>query len=527
MFIKPIIKSSLMLLLFLSINGMAASKVIVKTTNSLRSKTMSTSSLFSNDSVLNVRGVTIKKASKGISASFLNQTSTWVLSIKDDASVDEFIEEAKLNSTVIYAEPVYPVEVFSTPNDPYYNDQYYLKVNELQKIVDLVPVNETIVAVLDTGVDVRHLDIETSIYINTNDPINGIDDDSNGIIDDYNGANFTGFSDGESVSSSLDEHGHGTHIAGIIAAQSNNSEGITGLNSKAKILNVRFLDQFGRGNQLDAAAAIIYAVDQGAQIINCSWGYFKSNTILKEAVEYAIENGVIVVAAIGNSNTNLEEYPASYDGVYSIGSVGSDNTRSYFSSFGDHLDFQFYGESLVSPVLNDAYGFKSGTSQSSAVMTGVISKFLSMDPTLSSSTIYNALLNSSSLQSSKSYKNGYGTIDINTLIPLLGFNSLTIQEVTTVESSIFTLNTVMNFPNPIPSSGTTFGFETDTANLDFTIRVFNLLGGLEKKIEGLTTDGYNRVTWVPSGMFSGTYVYLLEVSSTQKSKTKRGKLSIL
>ncbi|RAP35067.1 hypothetical protein DID80_06895 [Candidatus Marinamargulisbacteria bacterium SCGC AAA071-K20] len=524
---KKIIGGVLILLLSCTVISASPIKVIIKISNQVRGKTFSNSSLFSNNSITQINEFSLDFKTNSVNQSLVNQDTTFLIDLKDDTQLDTFIEEAKHFENVIYVEPVYPVSVFSGTNDPFYNKQYYLSKDKLQHIVDLEPIHEIIVAVLDTGVDVRHLDLEESIYINENDPINGIDDDGNGLIDDYNGANFLGKSEGLGITSSLDLHGHGTHISGIIAAQSNNAEGITGLNSKAKILNVRFLNQFGRGNQVDAAAAIVYATNAGAKVINCSWGYFQANTILEDAINYALSKDVIIIAAIGNTNTNLKEYPAAFEGVISIGSVGEENKRSSFSSFGDHLDFQLCGESIYSPILNDKYGYKSGTSQSAAIMTGMVSKFLSINPLLNQTIIFDAFVVSSSLKDQKSYKEGYGTIDIQKLVPLLTGQELQLLENEITESKTFTLNRVMNYPNPVPSSGTTFGFETDTIDLTYTLRVFNLLGGLETKFQGRTVNGYNKVEWTPSRLFSGTYLYLLDVSSQTKSKTKRGKLSIL
>ena len=523
MLIRVLSKCLIILLFFVSTSALAANQLIIKAKNNLRFKQFNTSSVFSQPEIINIREFNLMP-NQPINSKLVDDERTYIITLDDQADLETILQRANQSSEIVYVEPVYPVEVFSIPNDPYFTNQYYLTEKGYQNIVDLESKDNVLVAVIDTGVDVRHLDLEQAIYINENDPVNGMDDDNNGVVDDYNGVSFQGYSENIEASSSIDQHGHGTHIAGIIAAQKNNQEGITGFNDRAKILNIRFLDEYGRGNQVDGAAAIIYAVNAGAKIINCSWGYFKKNTILEEAIQYALDRNVIVVAAIGNSNTTLKEYPSAFEGVIAVGSIDKKEQRSFYTSFGDHLDFLMYGEDLISPIINDQYDYKSGTSQAAAILTGVISKLLSVDSSLSKTEIMNALIASSSNNGQKTLKEGYGIIDGNQIAKNLFPNQI-LPDGDNAES--FSLSRVMNYPNPIRDQGTIFGFETDTENLNYTIRIFNLFGKLEKKIDGQTISGYNKVAWTPNNLFSGTYFYVVELHSNRTKKRKKGKLSIL
>ncbi|PIR94733.1 hypothetical protein COT95_02590, partial [Candidatus Falkowbacteria bacterium CG10_big_fil_rev_8_21_14_0_10_37_6] len=195
-----------------------------------------------------------------------------------------------------------------TPNDPYYNEQWYLdKIGAPQAwgIKNTSP--NVIVAVLDTGVDINHPDLEANIWINNGEIAdNGIDDDNNGYIDDINGWDFyDDIADPKpKFTQGFSEIGlnHGTIVAGIIAAEGNNNFGITGVTWSAKIMPLKVLSDSGEGDTGDVIQAIDYAIDNGADIINLSFvgGIFEKS--LEEAIRRAYDAGVIVVAAAGNED---------------------------------------------------------------------------------------------------------------------------------------------------------------------------------------------------------------------------------
>ena len=157
----------------------------------------------------------------------------------------------------------------------------------------------------------KHPDLAPNAWVNPGDPLNGKDDDGDGFNDDVNGADFlNGDADPD------DDGGHGTHVAGIIGAQGNNSVGIAGVNWEAQIMGLKFLDGNGEGNTADAANAIDFAVDHGARVINASWGGPAFSMALYSAIRRANEHGVLFVAAAGNDGVNADsspDYPAAFD----------------------------------------------------------------------------------------------------------------------------------------------------------------------------------------------------------------------
>ena len=156
------------------------------------------------------------------------------------------------------------------------------------------------VAVLDTGVDTDHKDLKANLWRNEKEkPGNGKDDDHNGYVDDDRGVDLV-----DKRGSGVDRQGHGTHVAGIIGAIANNGRGVSGLCWKSPIISVGFMDKEGRGYSGDAAEGIIYAVDQGAHVINASYGMTQPTDVERDAIAYAAAHDTLIVAAAGNNDQN-------------------------------------------------------------------------------------------------------------------------------------------------------------------------------------------------------------------------------
>ena len=479
---------------------------------------------------LNTRALPIPRSGPGFKATSA-QTSWFIVTFSPTSDIKALAQTYEQEQWIDAAEPNYWVYASSEPTDPLYGHQTYITQSDLKALYEISASHDVIVGILDSGIDYTHADLLDAIYHNTADPVNGIDDDGNGLIDDEMGYNFYQFSLGAGNANPMDIFGHGTHIAGIIGATAGNHKGIAGLNPKAKLLNVAFINRNGIGTQSDAAFAVRYAVDQGARILNCSWGYSSYNTILREAIEYAIEKGAIIIAAGGNSNTSDPEYPAGFDQVWGVASINTDYTRSTFSNWGNHILFSEFGKTIYSTIPN-GYGYKSGTSQSAAVLSGIVSKILSYNPNLTRDQIQTILRQSSSL-ASKDNDLGYGYIKASSLAESLGeptSNPTTSLPNPGITTSELTLNSVLNFPNPFGLSGTQFGFESN-GSADVTIKVFNLNGQLQKQLQMTAATGYNTVSWNGKGdlgqtLANGTYLYLLTAKGTEKTILKKGKLTI-
>ncbi|MBI4052356.1 MAG: S8 family serine peptidase, partial [Elusimicrobia bacterium] len=239
------------------------------------------------------------------------------------------------------------------PNDPYFSSynswgQDYRDMWGLEKInaegawgVFKSPKDigkGVVVAVSDTGVDYNHPDIATNIWKNPGEiPGNGIDDDGNGFIDDDKGWDFVTcntyddfgciFKDPDN--DPLDEHGHGTHVAGTISAASHNGIGITGIAWQSKIMPVRGLNKHGSGYYSELINGVLYAVENGADVINMSWGGYYPSGIpdpMQDVVDYAHSLGVVLVVAAGNSGADVSYFtPAKFDNVIKVGASNHDD----------------------------------------------------------------------------------------------------------------------------------------------------------------------------------------------------------
>jgi subtilisin family serine protease len=236
----------------------------------------------------------------------------------------------------------------------------------------------TRVAVVDTGIDITHVDLAANIWVN-NDPINGIDDDNNGFIDDRNGWDFhhndrTVYDFGSCGPEAADAHG--THVAGTIGAVGNNSTGVTGVNWTVTLMPLKFID-CDSGFDSNAIKAIEYAVDNGADVINASWGSTDDDALLEDAIEAAGDAGLLFVAATGNDGVDMDDtpfFPASHplDNLIAVAATDNDDDLWEFSNFGGQTDLAAPGVRIRSTFPEDLYAVASGTSMATPHVTGAL-----------------------------------------------------------------------------------------------------------------------------------------------------------
>lgn len=319
---------------------------------------------------------------------------------------------------VEYAEPNYRVHKAQTlTNDPLFEHQWGLR-NTAQIVAGVSGVSGAdisasmawdqhkagaIVAVVDTGVDYNHPDLAANIWSNPNEITgNGIDDDHNGYIDDIRGWNFAGRNNNPMDD---DVDGHGSHVAGIIAAVGNNGIGVSGVNWSAPIMPLKFLDHNGDGTIADAAEAIIYAANHGARVINASYTYPQycgtdtESITEREAIAYAGTKNAILVAAAGNFRCDTDRY-SSYPGGYALDnllSVGASDQKdgivADFSNYGARTVHLFApGDNILSTVRADlmgstshllGYDYLSGTSMAAPMVSGALALLRGYRPDLS------------------------------------------------------------------------------------------------------------------------------------------------
>jgi len=290
-------------------------------------------------------------------------------------------------SEVEWAEPIYLRTILHTPNDPKFNSQYALTKVQAQSAWDISKGNSNIIiAIVDSGVDWNHEDLVANIWQN-NDPINGLDDDQNGFVDDIRGWDFGGLDGNADNNPVEDSPTHGTHVAGIAAAVTNNSLGVAGLGYNLTIMPVKTSrNDYGDDIIAYGYEGIIYAVDNGANIINCSWGGFGFSNAEQVVIDYAINKGCVIVCAAGNEGINDVIFPAAYNGVLSVGNTDQNDTKSFSSNFGKDLDVCAPGSGIYSTWQGSTspYTYLSGTSMASPLVAGlaglVIDKFPNYTP---------------------------------------------------------------------------------------------------------------------------------------------------
>lgn len=246
-----------------------------------------------------------------------------------------------------------------------------------------------VVAVIDAGIKSNHPDIKERLWHNRLEiPANGIDDDNNGYTDDTLGWNMP--SDTNNIE---DDHGHGSHVAGIIGASVNNVTGMAGVDQHCRLMVLKAIDQTGFIAYSWMTEAIYYAVDNGARVINISAGGLSSSNIVQDAITYAVGKKVTVLAAMMNSGMDQKFYPAACTGVIAVGATDAEDKRASFSTFGNHISVCAPGHQIysLSHLYDTAYVMMSGTSMATPCVAGVAALLLAQDSTRTPAQIKNLL----------------------------------------------------------------------------------------------------------------------------------------
>ncbi|MBN1796696.1 MAG: S8 family serine peptidase [Sedimentisphaerales bacterium] len=346
----------------------------------------------------------------------------YILELVEGQDLAAALAACKQDPAVEYAELNYILHEHMTPDDTHFSIQWPLentgqmypesgKYNhppgEYDADIDMPDAwdiftgsADIVVAVIDTGVDYNHRDINDNMWVNQAELSGtaGLDDDLNGYIDDVYGYDFYN-RDGDP----MDDRGHGTHCAGTIAAETNNLQDIAGMCWQAKIMAVKFLGSGGYGSTSNAVKSFYYAVANGAEVTSNSWGGGPYSETLEEAIEYATSQGVIVVAAAGNDDTNVPEYPANYTEAIAVAATNSNDDKASFSNFGDWVDLAAPGvdilslrSSLASSYFGTPYDdytvILSGTSMACPHVSGACALLIGVNPTLTRDEVYDLLM---------------------------------------------------------------------------------------------------------------------------------------
>jgi thermitase len=269
-------------------------------------------------------------------------------------------------------------------NDPAISQAWGLKKSDAARAWSVSHGSrDIVVAVIDTGIDVNHEDLNKNLWRNPGESgkdslgrdkaLNGVDDDGNGFIDDVYGWNFV------SMNNRLDDnHGHGTHIAGIIGAEGGNKKGIIGITPEVSLMILKYYDPkvAGTDNLKNTVAAIRYAVKMGANIINYSGGGTEFSQDEHDAIQEAEKKGILFVAAAGNERSNSDKfhyYPADYKlkNIISVTAIDPATQVLSSSNYGvETVDIAAPGQNILSCLPGNSYGYMTGTSQATAFVTG-------------------------------------------------------------------------------------------------------------------------------------------------------------
>ena len=315
-----------------------------------------------------------------------------IVSVHYSADIDPLYAATKLANIagIEWIEPRFVYKSTFVPNDPLYNQQWYLPKIKAHDAWDINQGSAAIVVGIDdTGVDWDHPDLAGNIWINDNEiESNGLDDDNNGYIDDYRGWDFGGANGTPDNNPMEDQPDHGTHVAGCVSASTNNGVGVAGIGFNTKVMAVKT----SRNDQRDPSSGapyivygyegLMYAAQNGAKIINCSWGGGGYSLLGQNIINDVTNMGSVVVAAAGNESSRDKFYPSAYNNVLSVAATGSSDTRSSFSNYGYTVDVASPGSGIYNTWQNNTYASLSGTSMASPITAGLVALTMAQFPNL-------------------------------------------------------------------------------------------------------------------------------------------------
>ncbi|HRF60738.1 MAG TPA: S8 family peptidase [Fimbriimonadaceae bacterium] len=296
-----------------------------------------------------VSSTALQAANRAIGAEAVEENSDLgftLIELPDTMSVDRAVRYYRSLPSVEYAEPNYTYHAFLTPNDSGWNNQYGPRKMACPTAWDVTTGSASVViAIVDTGIALTHPDLNDKIVAG----YDFVNNDSN----------------------ATDDQGHGTHCAGIAAAETNNATGVAGVGFNCKLMPVKVLGSNGSGSLTNVANGITFAANNGAKVISLSLGGSSGSTTLQNAVNYAWGRGCVVVAAAGNNGNTAPSYPGYYTNAIAVGSTDANDNRSSFSNYGNWVDVAAPGSSIYSTLRSGGYGNMSGTSMACPGVAGL------------------------------------------------------------------------------------------------------------------------------------------------------------
>ena len=453
----------------------------------------------------------------------------YLITFPEGTDLQPVIEQYYRTRLIDYAEPDHPGTgggtQLTTPNDTYYSRQWGLRNTgtfslsaamagadiDMENAWTIEQGDSTVtVGVIDSGVKLNHPEFAGRIWRNNAEiPANGSDDDNNGYIDDVQGWDFV-----NSDNNPSDDFGHGTNVTGIIGANGNNATGYAGVDWHCKLMILKGLDNNNNGYYSWWADAIYYAVDNGAKVINMSVGGTGTSATLQAAVDYALNNNVLVVACMMNANSGTVYYPAGFSSAMAVGATNPNDQRSHpffwsaasGSNYGSHISVVAPGNFIygLSHTSNTNYGtYWGGTSQATPYVTGLAALLLAQDSSRTPTQL------KAIIEASAEDQVGAVTEDVPGWDPYYGHGRINaaaaLQAAITGTAPLRPDSRgLLVFPNPFSTEAV---LPLDNVLRDGTLSIYNGLGQCVKQLQAGTGQS---LTLYRDGLPAG--VYLLRLS---------------
>jgi len=310
---------------------------------------------------------------------FAAQGQVYLLTIIPGSDVVAMAERLAADPRVLWAEPDYlAYPAATTPTDPLFPDQWGLDKIDAPEAWDVITgTNTVIIAIIDSGIDFSHPDLAGKIWVNPGEIAgNSLDDDNNGFIDDVNGWDFV-----NGDNSPADDNGHGTQVAGIAAAATNNALGVAGVCWNCSVMPVKVMQASGVANYSAIAQGVLYAAQKGARVINLSLGGYSYSNALRDAVQAAADiYGAVVIAGAGNDGISAPFYPAAYESVLAVTGTDQNDVKASFSDYGSWVDVSAPSVAITTTFMGGDYGTVQGTSYAAAFVSGQTGLIWSQHP---------------------------------------------------------------------------------------------------------------------------------------------------
>ena len=359
----------------------------------------------------------------------------YTLHLWPGTDADALVRSLNSSSYVEYAERMYPAFIDYEPEDPRLSFQGHFDRIDMQAAWDIEQGDSSVVvAIIDMGVEWNHEDLQANIWVNSLDTtINDIDEDDNGYMDDVRGWDFVDVpetwedkyqpAEGEDGvdpdNDPMDFDGHGTHCAGIASAVTDNGVGIAGTGWNTTVMPVRagYQTVYDKGIIAWGYEGIVYAANNGADIVSLSWGGGGYSLWEQEVIDYAWGMGAVVIAAAGNEGSSAQHYPAAYDHVVAVGATERHNDElASFSNYGSWVDICAPGVRIYSTVPDSSYDMAQGTSMSAPMVAGAAALVKNHYPEASNHEIVMKLAtgadNIDSINPDKAGLMGYGRLNV-------------------------------------------------------------------------------------------------------------------